>query len=233
MRKMVLNKKEKREKEYLALCESLAENRQAQQSLGYVQLKEPRPNGWDVIFIPRKDIQNREDAEMFWKIIGLVSRAGHVRVKSWYFSKNKKYLAYPYRPALVEISESTYESLTAIEKKHFSLSLKHSSIWRKMYVCNIPNFYWETKLIRSYITKVRIIDVNLLKQESELENKIYYLKDKFACGEYHRSNAPKDFRRKYKKTFRTKNKQIIYNNLNKGKEIEFDYKEENAAWYYW
>lgn len=230
---MVLNKKEKREKEYLALCKSRAENLQAQLSLGYVQLKEPRPNGWDVILVPRKDIQNREDADMFWKIIRLISRKGHVRVKSWYFSKNKKYLAYPYRPALGEISESTYESLTAAEKKHFSISIKNSSIWRKFYVCDIPNFYWETKLVRNYITKVPVIDVNLLKQESELQNKIYYLEDKFGCGEYHRKNAPKRYRKQFKEGFRAKNKQTLHNIINKGKEAEFDYKEENAAWYYW
>lgn len=230
---MNLHKKEQRYKRYLQLQKESRKNWDAQRALGFMELDKPRPNGWNVLIVPRIDIQRREDADIFWEIISICGRKGFVRDKKWYFSKKKEYSCYPYRPELAKIPKYVYDSLRPAVKKYFSESYK-VDYWRgKSYYCNLPNFFWETKLERNYITRVFIIDELLKQEDAEIDEQLTILRDKYGIGCW-MTNAPKSYCRAYHRSDRAHNKQALYNVVYKGMEEDFRYNHRNSAtWDYW
>jgi len=186
----ITNKHELRRKRFLEIQRKLQEIHQAQIDLGYMDLKVPIFIGWTIKFIPRADIQNREDAAIFWEIIKIASDDGFIRNKGLLKHKDKKYRDYPYQPKFHPISEDVYDKLSPDVKKHF-----HYSEWEsyrygfrtKRYVCSIPNFYWDKKLVRKYKTKVKVIDEVLLQKEAELESELDSLK---AYANWHMNAHP-------------------------------------------
>lgn len=230
---MELNKKEKRYKQYLELSKQHRQNRDAQHALGYIQLDTPRAHGWNVLIIPRQDIQNREDADVFWEIISICARKGFVRDKNWYYSRKKIYSSYPYRPEFFKISKCVYNSLRPAVKKYFSEDYKRYYWYGNSYYCHLPNFFWETKLERNYITHVRVIDEILLQEQHELKEQLDYLSDKWGVGKWH-TKAPKSYCKSYHRSDRAHNKQSLHNLLYKGMEENFTYNHRNSAtWDYW
>jgi hypothetical protein len=229
---MILDKKELRYKRYIQLQKESRKNWEAQNALGRVELENPRPNGWNVLIIPRQDVQNREDADVFWEIISICGRKGFVRDKRWYFSRKEKYSTYPYRPELRKIPDYIYNGLRPAVKKYFSKEYKRH-YWYTNYYCNLPNFFWETKLERNYITHVQVIDEILKQEAAEIKKELDYLSDKWGIGKWH-TNAPKSYCKAYNRSDRAHNKQALYNFLYKDMEENFIYNHRNSAtWDYW
>lgn len=235
---MVQNKHEEYRKKYISLVNARAKNWQAQRDLGYVELEKPRPNGWDVVLIPRKDIQNREDADVFWEILKVCALDGHIRVKSWYRSKHKKYINYPYVPKLTYIKKEKYDTLRPAVQKHFYFYKKGSyfdlhKIPHDFYKCTVPYFYWDSKLIRAYITSVHIIDEILLQEEDEIRKQIYYLQDKLGVGNEGK-NAPKSYVKAFNRSDRRTAKHILQNYIRNGVEKEYPISGRHTAnYHYW
>ena len=230
---MILHKKEQRYKRYVQLEKAYFENREAQRALGYVKLDKPKAYGWNILIIPRQDIQNREDADIFWEIISICSRKGFVRDKKWYYSKNKIYSCYPYRPEFFNIPEYVYNGLRPAVKKYFFKGYGRHYWDRNVYYCNLPNFFWEIKLERNYITKVKVIDEILLQEEDELSKELSYLRNKWGTGQ-HYTNAPKSYCKSYHRSDRAYNKQVLRNVVYKCMEEDFRYNHRSSAtWDYW
>lgn len=232
---MVQNKHDEYKKKYISLVKARAKNWQAQRDLGYVELDNPRPNGWDVIYIPRQDIQNRQDADVFWEIINVCGVNGHIRIKSWYRNKKAKYNQYPYYPKFKILNKEKYMALRPAVRKHFSFYPKGSynechRVNYDFYKCNVPYFYWETKLVRSYIKSVYIIDEILLQEESEIRTQIYYLNDKFGVG-MEESGPSKRYVKMYNREFRRKSKAVLRRYITDGKEDEYPLSGRNTARY--
>ena len=189
---MQLKKQEQRYKEYLRLLEADRKNSKAQAALGYVELDKPIPRGWDVIVIPRADIQNREDAWVFWKIISVCVRKGFIRNKNWYKSKKFYYQEYPYRPGFFTIVEDELKRLPAAVQKWFDLDVYGKGLTngvdyrgRKHYKNQVPNFYWETKLVRSFITKVKLIDADLKKEAADIDAQLDLYRYRYHFDEWY------------------------------------------------
>lgn len=237
---MQLKKQEQRYKEYLRLLEADRKNHEAQMALGYVELDKPIPRGWDVIVIPRADIQNREDAWIFWKIISTCVRKGFIRNKTWYKSKKSYYQQYPYRPEFFTILEDDLKKLPAAVQKWFGLDVYGKGLvngvdWRgrKHYKNQVPHFYWETKLVRSYITRVKLIDVDLKKEEAELDAQI--AKYRYEFNDWWSGHVPKYYMMPYKRGYRRNCRQIV-KQIAKGIHKEIPPLKETygrAKWDYW
>lgn len=214
MRKqMVQNKYEEYDKKYIALQKAWDKNWEAQRNLGYVELDKPRPHGWDILIIPREDVQNREDAHVFWDVLKACAKKGHIRVKSWYKSKHKKYQTYPFRPYLKYLTKEEYQKLTPAVQKHFHFRPKGSyygshKLNFDFYICSVPNFYWVTKLVRSYITKVKVIDEILLQEEAEIKKELYFME--YERGQSFSKRRSRRKTRYNRSTRRTNNKEVKY-----------------------
>lgn len=230
---MELHKKEERYKRYLKLQKASMKNMEAQKALGYIELDKPRPNGWDIFLIPREDIQRRDDADVFWEILSICARHGHIRNRDWLFSKRKIYGTYPYQPCLFEISEHTYDSLRPEVKKYFSKKDTPNYRGFYSYYCNVPNFFWETKIVRSYVTHVKVVDELLKQEDAEIDEQLDYLRYKWAIGKWY-TGAPKSYRQHYNRASRARNKRALYNVVYKGEEGDFEYNHRHSAkWDYW
>ncbi len=238
---MLLDKHEKRYKDFLRLKAADKKNWEAQRSLGYVELEKPIPRGWDVVFVPRADIQNREDANSFWEVINVCARKGFIRNKTYLKSKKLAYQSWPYRPDWGKISQDTYDKLTPAVKKHFNpaTGLHYTDgvdRWgKKYYQQNTPNFYWELKLVRSYITRVKVIDTDLLKEEAEIDSQLNNYRYQYHFDEWYGSSVPKSFMKPYNRSYRRSCKQIT-KLLGEGIEKEIPPLKEmhgRAKWDYW
>ena len=239
---MNLKKQEQRYKEYLRLLEADKQNDLAQDALGYVELDRPRPNGWEVVFIPRSDIQNRDDADAYWKVIFLCMVKGRIRNKNQFKSKKRKYQDWPYHPKFKTILEDDYQKLTAHEKTLFCLAtssffLKNGidSRGRKHYKPCVPNFYWEEKLVRSYITKIKLIDVDLKREEAEIDGQLERYRYRYHFDDLYNGSVPKDYMKPYMRSYRRTCKAIT-KQIAKGMEKEIPPLKEmqgRASWDYW
>jgi hypothetical protein len=230
------NKKWAKEKEFLRLKRELQKNSDSQRNLGWIELEEPIFIGWKAKIEPRKDIQNREDSWIFWKICenfstGVFSK----RIKDFDWNRKKPVNQWNVqRPPHVKcINDSVYDNLPPQVQKYFTedhyLSKEYRYRFGTWYSCNIPDFFWEIVYVKEYKTKVRVLDEILLQEEDDIEKEIYqnhYWEYKWYKG------APKHFRRTLNRIQRAKLKSDLKNQLNDGDSyITPNYK--NAKWLWW
>jgi hypothetical protein len=231
------NKKWAKEKEYRRLKTSFYKNRETQRNLGWVELDEPIFIGYTAKLEPRKDIQNREDAWIFWDICKSLSEKKFAK-KIEDFDWNKKVkpkLYYDVPPRIKCIHESVYDKMPPQVKKYFvcdtyQLHRKEYKyrfgIW---YVCVVPDFFWEIVYEKTYKTKVRIIDELLLQEEAELESKLYSdFYDEFNWY----SSAPRHFRNSLNRLQRARSKEDIRKQIN-GEDPDWTPNYKNAKWLWW
>ena len=80
------NKYYTKEKEFIRLNKELDKNYQAQKDLGWIELDIPIFIGYEAYLEPREDIQNREDAWVFWEIcqgLGTKTFAKKIKYFDW------------------------------------------------------------------------------------------------------------------------------------------------------
>ena len=113
--------KDPRYKEYLALQRRESELWEAKHK-NRIKLDEPYHHGYDHYLVPRFDIQNREDADIFWDIAESLSQVKWTRKKKASKSERKKgdkYVNDLYTPYIKSIYSNAYDRLPASYKKWF------------------------------------------------------------------------------------------------------------------
>ena len=236
---MQRNKFSEKEKEYLRLLSRLSDNHLAQRNLGYVQLETPVPHGFTASFILRDDVARREDAWVFKAILKACARSAWRRKNDFISVKRKrkgekdgKYHPNQY-PHFVHLTEDKYLGLDPKCRKWFDVEVdKWGSKW---YFLNIPNFFFEIKVVRHYRTKAKLIDNVLLQEEAEIENKLLHF---HGCKYYNwMTSAPKSYRRFYHKADRMQTKSAMRSIINEDKdegEVDFPYRSRHSAtWDWW
>jgi hypothetical protein len=109
------NKNWLKEKSFIRLQLELDKNHQAQRNLGWIELENPRFIGWIAKYNPRGDIQNREDAWIFWEICEKLGTKCHSRkIELFDWNKKKRRNQIISYPSINEISEDYYLSLEII-----------------------------------------------------------------------------------------------------------------------
>ncbi len=231
------NKHFEKEKEFIRLQKQLAKNWETQMSLGWSELTEPKFIGYNACLEPRQDIQNRDDAWVFWYIcqnFGTKTFAKKIELFDWERKGKSIYKTMIYHiPRIHGINEWTYLNLPSQVRKWFTDEVPfHVHGWNrhsKSYYCKIPNFYFDIKYEKEYKTKVKIYSTILEQEEAEIE---YILDTKFyhECRNYRRHRkAPKHFRKFLNRSQRAKSKQTLFNIMG-GKDCEFEDNYSGADW---
>jgi hypothetical protein len=233
------NKHYLKEKEFIRLKKALEENNTAQFNLGWVELDNPIFIGYNAYLEPRPDIQNRDDAWVFWTIcqnLGTVSFAKKIEYFDWEKRKSKSFIQYD-KPRICAIDESTYLSIDPQIRKWFTNEIEFSDKeydrwrkWGKSYYCKIPNFFFEIKYEKVFRTRVKIFDSVLKQEEAEIEDILY---SKFYYENRRYSNAPKYFRKNLNRSQRYKSKQKLHNVIYNGKDPDFEDNYKGANWLWW
>lgn len=234
------NKYWERDKEYIRLLDALEKNRTAQRNLGYVELEEPIPHGFNAYFVLRDDIANRDDAWILQRIIDSCSHSAWRKKNTFQTVKarrerhgdhNAKNCRFDQYPNFHNITEAQYNAFTIEAKKWFSSS---EDKWgRSYYYVNVPIFYFEVKIERDYRTKVKIIDNVLLQEEAEIEAKLYGYSDRRWI--FNSGGVPRSFTRAYTVSHRREEKRLLHAMIYKGKEdLCFPGNHRHSArWDYW
>jgi hypothetical protein len=234
------NKHWERDKQYLRLLNDLHENWETQRNLGWVELEEPIPYGYNAFFVLRDDVSRRDDSWIFQTIIDTCGTTSWKRKNDflpvsssrngrWLKTNEKNYRhTYPY---FREIREDKYDSLPEQVKKWFSGTT--TDYWgRKWYYTTVPIFYFEVKVEQNFKTKVRVIDEILLQEEIYISGKLSDMVDK-PWSSWGR-NAPKSYTKLLNRSDRAKSKQVLHNIIRNGCEKEnFPYHHKHSGKWYW
>jgi len=231
------NKKWAKEKEFLRLKREFQKNRESQRNLGWVELEEPIFIGWIAKIEPRKDIQNREDAWIFWDICKNYSTevfAKRIKDFDWNRKKHLNSFYVEQRPPHVKcIHESVYDKLPPQIQKYFCgdpfLSKEYRYRFGTWYSCNIPEFFWDIVYVKEYKTKTKVFDDILLQEEDEIEKALY--KNFFAEYKWYKG-APKHFRKTLNRIQRAKLKNDLKKQIN-GEDSYITPNYKNAKWLWW
>lgn len=231
------NEKWAKENQFRRLKEDLRKNWKAQKDLGWVELEVPIFKGWTAKIEPREDIQNRDDAWVFWWICKNLSSETFCRKMEdfpW-ISKKKRVFDWIIEPHVNYINEDTYNNLDPQIKKYFSpdilgtLSKEYKYRFGTWYICNIPDFYWKIVYIKTYTTKAKIIDEILLQEESEIE---YFIHKEFYDSYYRFGGVPRHFRNMLNRKQRRKAKEDIKREIN-GLDPLNSVNYKDAKWLWW
>lgn len=232
------NKHWERDKKYRKLLKVSAANSTAQRNLGYLQLKNPIPYGYEAYYVLRDDIANREDAWVFQMIIDVCGWSAW-RKKNTFEDIAKRRTSHRYKhhnwdyPHFEGVGEHIYNQLPPEVKKWFSLDDRTNGWDYKSYFYNVPLFYFEVKVRRYYKTKVKLIDNVLIQEEKEIDWQLEELKMMgYGNDHYH---VPKSYTRYYNYTDRQKAKQAIHKIIRDGREdvIFPGNHRHSASWDYW
>ena len=219
-------------KEYLALQDRRSEIWQAQRN-NRIKLDEPYHRGYNHSLEPRQDIQNREDAWVFWAICERFVNSKYTRRQkpSAKEKRASRHALEQYQPTVRRISEEEYDKYVPAIQKHFtpvewdyrlepiqyyfefgdyfydSKNLKR--VWkasRKGYQCTIPLFYFVTKTEKNLVEYGYNVDELLAQEDAEISGRLD--RDFRYVDKWH-SNAPKWFRKSINKKKSTHNKRAL------------------------
>lgn len=233
------NKHFEKEKEFIRLQNQLAKNWETQRNLGWEALNNPQFIGFEAVLEPRQDIQNRDDAWVFWFICQNFGKSKFSRKISEFIwnDKKKKHCALILqdKPHIESIHREVYLQLPEEIKKWFTNAYKYedNGSWYRdfsnYYECKVPSFYFEIVYKKSYRTKVKLFSPILEQEEAEIKY-ILYTKFYHESRNYRRSRkAPKHFRKTLNKSQKSKSKQALFNIMN-GKDCEFVDNYSGADW---
>lgn len=229
---MNLDKHTKQEKYIRKIEEEISRLRNEQRNLGYVQLDEKQFIGYEAYLVPRQDIQNRNDAEIFWNMANHASTAFAKRIDK--FSWNDKGWRNHWiqsKPMIRSISTEAFKLLSDKVKSYYQFVSKGNG-WHSKdeYINIVPTYYFEIKYRKVYRTQIKVESVLIEQELAELENYLisnnYY--DLYGC-----STAPKHYRKMLNVSRRRFNKQKVkLLESNQDIDINFDNNYKDASWYW-
>lgn len=210
---------------------------QAIYNLGWIDLDKPRFAGYQKSLVLRADVNRRDDAHIFQYIIDNFGTSPTSRKKSFEYYDWTTKRKQVHNAGICEIGKRTYEKLSPQVKKWFcqnTSTIKRIDLDYPFY-CTVPNFYFEQKISKYYITKVREHDGLLIQEQAEIKkamqsNPLFTKLDKFWYG--NTWTAPKWYRRSLNRKEKTNAKKELYNFLKY--DSDFCYKENyrGASWYW-
>ena len=222
-------------KRFFELEAKLSENAKAQKELGWIELDEPIFNGYSRTFILRDDISNRSDAHIYQDLIDNLGVTVYSRKKD-FIHKNRNGVKYQVSPYFKNISADRYGQLSPRLQREFSIDYDSSTMQRGQYSyqVNTPNFFFELKRKKEYITKVHIFDGDLKKEEADLERQLKFVNPRIHINwrTKDRYAAPKWFRKRLHKSNKTRSKAELHNVMKEIGEGDFYYNDKDAAWWY-
>lgn len=235
-----MNTKHPLYKEKIRLQKEEAELDAIQRNQNWIELEKPYISGYYKVFDLRSDIKNRDDAWVFYECINLVG------TKCWWkdktFKRKVKKGKYEYvSPGFGLISEETYVSLHPAVKKCFSEIDHYHKYWspfRKQYSCNVPFYFFVTKIKPRWITHYKEFDSVIAQKEAEIHDKLWSPEMYPVNGWYSDRPGLSSYVKCKNRSDRRVNKQTLHRNLMSGGEdmdkYEYRYNHKHSAlWEYW
>ena len=145
----------------------------AQAELGYIELEKPLRDGWFKTYVLRDDIKRSKKARIYQEVLDAVlveiwGREKKYADKKWekYFrSHNKGYQ----RPGIKRLYEKEFSKLSSNAQKCFIKRRRPGYKKRQtIYVCLLPQYYFQLSYRRAYLTKFRITSPILEQREQEI-----------------------------------------------------------------
>lgn len=205
---MLLNKQDKKYKEYLKMEDELSKLREQIYKLPLVPLKEPYQRGWMIYIKLREDISNRKDAgdiknaiEIGYyesKFTNSVEEVKAVRAGKKSYTKiiKKKRFSVELTPSRKMLSEKKYNDLPEKVKKYFVLDIFNDSYKKygtKLYHTTLPYYYITLKVKPNMITHQR-------QKGGELEERYAFLEAKLQDFWREKYNYSKQYPRSKQRT---------------------------------
>ena len=156
------------------LEKELQEINAAYQSLGYITLEKPLRNGWYKTLCLRSDILRSKKAKAYQEVLETVLVKVWGREKKHADKRWNKYFRSGYynyqRPGIKRLSKKEYDKLSTRAKKCFvSIRVKRYSVYRTMYSCVIPRYYFVESYERAYITEYKVTSTELESRSKEID----------------------------------------------------------------
>ena len=150
---------------------------QQQRNLGYVDVHPPIVKGWKRYFVLRGDVARCKDALFYQNILDKINKVEYCNRKDFkqkprYSSKRKKWV--PIEQTVLQPGHSDFVKLNFSEKEKALFEeryVKHK--WRKELVkVFVFKEQWRfvLRIRQNLITKVKAVDIELLKREKEIDN---------------------------------------------------------------
>ena len=170
------NLKEKRKREFRALRERLSEIRKEQSKLGYIELESPYFLHYKAILIPRNDIQNRNDANIFWEISRCSSTCTAKTIKKFSWNNKKwKHTWLQEKPNLSRILEKDFKKfqLSDKAKRYFEKYEEVTKFGKRVYYsCILPSWYFEIYYKKVFRTQLKIESRELESEEAFIRGRL-------------------------------------------------------------
>lgn len=218
-----MSKNTKREtyKEYLALQRRDNKLYEEKKNLGYRELEKPIHHGYTAYVELREDVAKRTDK------VGLAYQyiVKHFSTECWgrtldFWEKKKKQswydYEYYYKPKIRKITEREFEALPPnIAKYFYNYKVDNKMYWGtqecKIFSHVIPEHYLVIKIKKSYLTHQKIVDSELEREISFVEDKLSEFYDKTPY--FRHSGIGKRTKQLLNRRDRGYNKQVLRKNL--------------------
>ena len=172
---MMMNKKEKRHKEYLALERERTEIWTKIRNLPLIPYEKPIQNGWTINFELRSDIAKRDDAQYIKLALSVgykpayLKNIKHIQMmrsgkKGYWTTYQKRRVWTPFSPYVVWLKDFEYEKLHPAIKKYFYRPIFgwwDFPRYRDRYRIVMPEFWLIAKPRPYYLTHYRNVDGKL------------------------------------------------------------------------
>ena len=197
---------EHRIKEVLSLEKELQVISNAESELGYIVLDKPIRDGWFRTFKLRSDILKQKQASVYQEVLDAIvvdiwGREKKYADKNWkkHFKRSDVYYQ---RPGIRYLSEKEFMKLTKKARSHFiHMNIKTYSRYQKVYLCDLPKYYFQDAYRRAYITRRNITSPELESRRQEIyeilnRNELYKFSNSYSVYNWDNSNKKMRLRSK-------------------------------------
>jgi hypothetical protein len=224
---MFQDDKKLREKRIIAIKKQLDILRNKQYS-EWIILDKPIHKGYDVLWVLRDDILNRDDVDYIQHALDLfnfpswhrniksgkkeINNPWSINDKNYHWNLGKLYSRY--------ISKEKYDNLSFNVQKFLCTSyVAKKNIY--VYVLDIPKYWLIPKMIKCWVSQVRDIVPEVIAEIAELEEELYNLDPFHWWG----NSIPKSWRKIKNKQFRANTRNLLavenYDKLNNKKTNDY------------
>ena len=165
------NSKKQKEKKALYLQRELFQINEQIRELGYVKLDKPYKKGYKKSFRLKAEYTSLPESGELIEALSYINDIRYCPIKD--FKKYTYYSSLCYEPVLHKISVYKYNLLPEEIKKHFVKTAFTSLSGKDIFFYKIAHpEYFETFTIKHIVNEVKVIDPDLEKRKTELENYI-------------------------------------------------------------
>ncbi len=164
------------EKQLIRKYKRLRQVYKEQNNLGYIDLIPPVQKGWKRFFVLREDVSKSDDAQFFQQLLDKINTTQYSFRKDFKVQQKQKgrkvYVEREQPFPVIELYELKELKLTEKERSYFYFERRYRENWDAWRFVLVFTESWRfvLKVKPHMITRLRIIDPPLIKEEMEIKN---------------------------------------------------------------